>query len=111
MRYLKLSLAIIWIVLWSSSYPSALDSSTPSANSQPLELLRITPGGSDVPVGRQIVFQFNRPVVPVGRMERDPAEIPIAIAPELKCQWRWLNTSALACQLDEKAALSPATRY
>jgi uncharacterized protein YfaS (alpha-2-macroglobulin family) len=111
MSHLKLSLAILWIVLWSSSYPAALYSSTPSANPQPLELLRITPHGSDVPAGRQIVFQFNRPVVPVGRMERDPAEIPIAIVPELKCQWRWLNTSALACQLDEKAALSPATRY
>ncbi|MEJ2166071.1 MAG: alpha-2-macroglobulin family protein [Desulfobacterales bacterium] len=76
-----------------------------------LRIVRITPSGRDVPPGRQIVFQFNRAVVPVGRMERRASEIPITISPELDCQWRWLNTSALACQLDEKSALVPATRY
>jgi uncharacterized protein YfaS (alpha-2-macroglobulin family) len=76
-----------------------------------LSIVRITPTGRDVPPGRQIVFQFNRAVVPVGRMERRASEIPITISPELHCQWRWLNTSALACQLDEKSALAPATRY
>lgn len=33
-------------------------------------LLRVTPEGGDVQPGRQIVFQFDRPVVPIGRMER-----------------------------------------
>ena len=74
------------------------------AEGRPLELLRITPKGDDVPAGRQLVFQFNRPVVPVGRMERRAEEIPIAISPALQCEWRWLNTSALACQLGEKEA-------
>ncbi len=77
----------------------------------PLEIMRITPAGKDVPPGRQIVFQFNRPVVPVGKMERDADEIPITIMPKLQCEWRWLNTSALACQLTEKNKLLPATRY
>ena len=76
-----------------------------------LSIVRITPTGRDVPPGRQIVIQFNRAVVPVGRMERRASEIPITISPKLNCQWRWLNTSALACQLDEKSALTPATRY
>ncbi|MDY0040883.1 MAG: alpha-2-macroglobulin family protein, partial [Desulforhabdus sp.] len=76
-----------------------------------LQLLRISPSGEDVPTGRQIVFQFDRPVVPLGRMERKSDEIPIAIEPGLKCQWRWLNSSTLACQLDEQNALLPATRY
>ncbi len=76
-----------------------------------LNVARITPAGTDVPSGRQIVFQFNRAVVPVGRMQRDPAEIPITISPETDCQWRWLNTRALACQLAETAALKLATRY
>ncbi len=86
-------------------------SSALAAGPRPLSILRITPNGVDVPPGRQIVFQFNRPVVPVGRMERSAAEIPIRIAPALDCRWRWLNTSALACELEEKAALQPATRY
>jgi len=76
-----------------------------------LRIVRITPDGQDVPPGRQIVIQFNRAVVPVGRMERRASEIPVTISPALNCQWRWLNASALACQLDEKSALAPATRY
>ena len=67
-----------------------------------LKITRITPSGMDVPAGRQIVFEFNRPVVPLGRMERNSSEIPITIEPALSCQWRWLNASNLACQLDEK---------
>jgi alpha-2-macroglobulin len=44
-------------------------------------------------------------------MERSAEEIPIVITPALSCEWRWLNTSALACQLGEKQAMQPATRY
>jgi hypothetical protein len=76
-----------------------------------LEISRITPKGDDVPGGRQIVIQFNRPVVPLGRMERKAEEIPVTITPALKGRWYWLNTSALACQLDEKNALVLSTTY
>ena len=76
-----------------------------------LKITRITPDGEDVPAGRQIVIQFNRPVVPIGRMERSPDEIPIEITPKLDCQWRWLNTSALSCNLDEQLIMAKATRY
>ena len=77
----------------------------------PLRVTRVTPSGDDVPAERQIVLQFDRPVVPVGRMQRRAEELPITIAPELACDWRWLDTSALACQLGETQALRPATRY
>ena len=83
----------------------------PKKGDRALKLLRISPSGEDVPPGRQIVFQFNRPVVPVGRMARRGDEIPIAIEPKVDCEWRWLNTSSLACQLSAEAALSLATRY
>ncbi len=76
-----------------------------------LKILRITPDGADVPVGRQIVFQFNRAVVPLGQMERKKEDVPIKIEPELACEWRWLNTSALSCNLDEKSQLKAATSY
>jgi uncharacterized protein YfaS (alpha-2-macroglobulin family) len=71
----------------------------------------VTPTGEDVPPGRQIVLQFDRAVVPIGRMERDASEVPITIDPRLECEWRWISTSALACQLGEDQALTPATRY
>ena len=86
----------------------------PAAENGPgesLKISRIIPSGVDVPAGRQIVFEFNRPVVPLGRMERSASEIPIRIEPALSCQWRWLNSSNLACQLDQRNAMVPATRY
>ena len=76
-----------------------------------VKITRITPSGTDVPAGRQIVFQFDRPMVPLGAMSRKSSEIPITIVPELQCQWRWLNTQTLGCQLNEKEALLPATQY
>ena len=76
-----------------------------------LRILRITPAGEEVPPGRQIVIQFDRPVVPLGRMERKSEELPIAIEPQLNCQWRWLNGTTLACNLNEEDALRPATEY
>ncbi len=79
----------------------------PAEDPRPLRILRINPSGDDVPTGRQIVFQFDRPVVPVGRMERTDDEIPIRITPETDCEWRWLNSSALSCQLGEKVGLVP----
>lgn len=90
---------------------AAFDSADRPTAHSPLKLVRITPSGDDVPAGQEIVFQFDRPVVPLGRMERDAAEIPIDLAPALNCQWRWLNPSALACRLDKKDRLRPATRY
>jgi len=82
-----------------------------AVETKPLSILRITPEGEDVASTRQIVIEFDRPVVPLGRMERTAAEVGITITPPLKCQWRWLNTSALSCNLDEADAMKPATRY
>ena len=102
--------ALFSLLLATESTQAAFDSS--SFNKQkPLEITRVTPKGEDVPAGRQIVFQFNQPVVPLGKMERDSAEIPILITPMLNCEWRWLNTSALACELTDANKLQEATHY
>ncbi|MEM5786364.1 MAG: MG2 domain-containing protein, partial [Syntrophobacteraceae bacterium] len=76
-----------------------------------LKINRITPSGPDVPAGRQIVFEFDRPVVPLGKMGRAASEVPVVIEPALSCQWRWLSPSTLACQLGEQNAMVPATSY
>jgi hypothetical protein len=88
----------------------AFDSSSVPTGTE-LKILRITPEGNDVQAGRQAVFQFDRSVVPIGRMERDSADIPVTISPPLNCEWRWLNTSALACQLREEDGMKQATSY
>ncbi|MBI5844775.1 MAG: large extracellular alpha-helical protein [Deltaproteobacteria bacterium] len=76
-----------------------------------LEIVLVTPSDDAVEESRQIVFHFNRPVVPLGRMERTADEIPATIEPALNCTWRWLDTATLACDLSEGRAFTPATRF
>src|SRR3546814_20962180 len=54
-----------------------------------LQLLRVTPAGNDVPAQSQIVFAFDRDVVPLGRMDRHAREVPVTITPSPDCRWRW----------------------
>ena len=108
---MRIFILIILFFLSTATAIGAFDSAEFAKNKE-LRILRVTPEGEeDVQAGRQIVIQFNRPVVPIGRMERDNSEIPVVIEPSLQCQWRWLNTSALSCNLDEKNALREATSY
>ncbi len=103
---------LLALLLAAAAAFAGTDNSTATAGkSAPLEVVRVTPSGEDVPPGRQVIFEFNRPVVPLGRMERNASEIPIAFDPPLSCNWRWLNPSTLACQLNQKDATVPATRY
>ena len=62
------------LILFNFVPPDAVNS---NAGPPGLKVVRITPAGTDVPPARQIVFEFNRAVVPLGRMERDAAEVPI----------------------------------
>ena len=81
------------------------------ATASTLKIVRVKPTGTEVPVQRQVVFTFNRSVVPIGKMERSDNEIPITITPKLKCQWRWIDRSSLACQLTDNNKTSLATKY
>ncbi len=102
---------VLFLFAWAGAAWGAFDSAEFNANPAPLELLAINPAGEEVPPSRQIVLRFNRPVVPVGRMERDASEIPVTVDPPLACEWRWLDTSNLACQLGSREAMQFATRY
>lgn len=79
----------------------------------PAKIIAITPSG-DVDSNQkvsQIVFQYDQPVVPLGKMSRDANEIPIEISPSVECQWRWLDRSTLACELSTLKPLSAGTTY
>lgn len=106
MRILSFALSLFML----AALPQAAHSEEVPAR-QPLEITRITPDGTDVPAGRQIVITFNRAVVPLGRMERTAAEIPVRITPDVACEWRWINPSSLACQLGDATALKQSTEY
>ena len=83
--------------------------SAPAHATGGLRLLAVTPAGIDVPPAQEIVLQFNRPMVPLGRMGR--AAVPIRIRPALHCQWRWLDPQRLSCRLPGRQRFRPATRY
>jgi alpha-2-macroglobulin len=110
MSWLLSLMALVFAMALSNQASAAADSAN-VADQQKLEILRITPEGDDVPAAKQIVITFDRPVVPIGKMERDSSEIPVIISPAVQCEWRWINTSSLACNLPDKAPLQPATRY
>lgn len=107
---MKNLLSFAFTILFSFQVQAAFDSADFNKQKD-LKITRVTPSGVNVYAQRQITFQFNRPVVAIGKMERDESEIPVEISPKLNCQWRWLNTSSLACQLDEKNKLKLATTY
>lgn len=76
-----------------------------------LQVRRISPSGTDVQPGQEAVIQFDRAMVPLGHMGRKSSEIPITIKPDPGCEWRWLNTSELACRLAKQVRFAPATTY
>lgn len=85
--------------------------SEPQSSAPPILLLGVTPQGTDLEPPAQILFQFNTPVVPLGRMERRSDQISIKISPPLPCEWRWVNTSTLGCTLAEAHRPKPSTTY
>src|SRR5699024_4472752 len=76
-----------------------------------LEVRRISPAGDEVEPGREIAIQFDRTMVALGDMRRDIADLDIHVEPDPGCEWRWLNTSELACRLAADTRLLPATQY
>jgi alpha-2-macroglobulin len=89
----------------------ALPATAPAANGAPLRILGVTPAGDDVPPGQQIVVQFDRTMIPLGRMGRPSRTLAISITPALPCRWRWLDTERLACRLPAEERFRPATQY
>ena len=81
------------------------------ADGGPLQIRRISPSGDNVQPGQEAVIQFDRAMVPLGNMARDTKTLPVSIRPDPGCQWRWLDTSELACRLPGQHRFSPATRY
>lgn len=81
------------------------------AGGDDLSIRRISPSGTDVEPGQELTIQFDRDMVELGDMSRDSDELPVEISPDPGCQWRWLDTSQLACRLPEQHRFAPATHY
>lgn len=112
MRTSHLTITLLCVAVFvTSMFSASAEDGAPAAKGGAVSLAGMTPEGDDVEPPSQIVFQFSRPVVPLGRMERSEKEIAISIEPKLACEWRWINTSALSCNLAQKAMPQLATTY
>jgi len=81
------------------------------AASATLRILHITPtgGATDVPASGFVSIAFDRPVVRLGDVGVTGSHPAAAIAPAIKGQGRWINSSIWAYQVP--GGLSLATRY
>ncbi len=86
-------------------------SATLPAGGSALRVRRISPSGREVEPGQELVIQFDRAMVPLGAMAREPSRLDVSVSPDPGCQWRWLDSSELACRLPGERRFAPATRY
>ena len=111
---------ILWILLLSalalasacSSDEEAFDSDrldTDYTADYPLAIAMVKPEGAEQSDVNQVVIIFNKKMVPLGDMEKSAQDLPVSISPDPNCHWRWLNTTTLACWLDE--VLPGSTEY
>ncbi|HEY3645696.1 MAG TPA: MG2 domain-containing protein, partial [Gammaproteobacteria bacterium] len=80
---------------------SSADTQSIATPSGAVQVLRITPSGQVESAQRQVVIQFDRPMVVLGAAPPKLDSVPVDIAPALDCSWHWVNTSTLACELGE----------
>ncbi|HEX4299787.1 MAG TPA: hypothetical protein VH327_02865, partial [Gammaproteobacteria bacterium] len=73
-----------------------------------VQVLRVTPSGDTRSFQRQVVIQFDRPMVVLGSVPPRLDSAPVTITPVLPCNWHWLNTSTLACELGERSGEAAA---
>ena len=89
---------------------AAFDSGAPPPKGD-VQVVRVTPQGKEVPVGRQIVVTFDRPMKPIGEMSVAAEHSPVVITPAVTCNWHWLDPRSLACELPSEHPLVPAVAY
>lgn len=116
-KILITTFAILFTTLITGASPRAGDNpqETP-AQSIPvtqtkLNILRITPQGNNVQSPSEIVIEFDQPMLPLGMRESFTKDLPIAISPEVKGDWRWINDKTLVLTINHESALKPATKY
>ncbi|MBN2675656.1 MAG: hypothetical protein JXR30_00190 [Alphaproteobacteria bacterium] len=74
-----------------------------------VSVVGIIPSGKEITTARQLSIKFNTSVVKLG--EKVPENIAVKVTPSIKCDWQWMDTSTLTCNLKEKDALKLATHY
>src|SRR6266404_8748104 len=81
----------------SASFPGPGELDRPNVpNTDPLQVLRVTPEGA-VAVAPEVSVTFSQPMVAVTSMtDLEAVDSPVQISPQPEGKWRWLGTRTLA---------------
>lgn len=102
----SVSVALLALAGISAADTAAIDTPTGS-----VQVLRVTPSGQVESAQRQVVIQFDRPMIVLGAAPPKLEQVPVTITPALECSWHWVNTSTLACELGEHGSKPRAPGY
>ena len=83
----------------------------PEETEKPLKVRAIYPVGTEILTKDQITIEFNQNVVALGASIFVDDVVPIAIEPELDCEWNWVKLNTIQCDLPVDSELAPATKY
>ncbi len=95
---LRVSASVVLVALAGIASADAPSIATPTG---PVQVLRITPSGQVESAQRQVAIQFDRPMIVLGAAPPHLDSVPVTITPTLNCNWHWVNTSTLVCELGE----------
>src|SRR5690349_22512654 len=93
--------ASAFVALAFTAAVSVADTPGISTPSGAVQVMRITPDGETESAQRQVLIQFDRPMVVLGSVPPKLDKVPVSITPALDCNWHWVNTSTLTCELGE----------
>lgn len=105
---------IIFTGKYKNAYASPISNLTVTDNLKQtednLKIIRITPSGKNIDNLQQIVIEFNQDIVKLGQNTDVIAKF-LKITPNVNCNFLWLGSKVLACNINQKDALKKATKY
>lgn len=76
-----------------------------------LQINAIYPSGEEVASGERITLEFNQDMVSLIPSVFADEVVPIEIEPTLDCDWVWIESNSLKCDLPDDTDLMDATKY
>ncbi len=103
MKFFKIFFIFSSIIFQVNAEPSL-------SSGESLQVVRITPEGSNIPEAGQIVIEFSKPMAKLGANLNEKT-IPVTITPEIAGQWQWINDKTLVLNVNNEKPLKKAEKY
>ncbi len=103
---------LLYFKLISNAYSDTVNLADTGADNDSLYKVKVTniyPNGESVENISQIIVQFDKNID--SSLGQVITNFPIIISPEINCNWQWLNSSTLSCNISTNSKLQLATTY